>query len=705
MGIKENIKYLSDPKSIAILGCNETNPGGTTLKNLINNKYEGKLYPVHPKLEKVLGFPCYKSLADIPGEVDCCVVALRADLCEGVVDQMVAKGVKAAVFFASGFAETGAEGREMEKRLSAKLKEAGIAACGPNCLGFINFHKNVLMYSAATDISQLKGPVGIVSHSGSVCIAFQSAHRGAGFSYNISCGNEAGCGVADYFRMMVEDEHTEIIVGFLEAIRDPEALAEVAQLAVKKNKPIIILKNGRSEIAQATAAAHSGALAGSAAVTESFFEQNHILQVYSFDQLNETIELLLKLKNTPLTGPAKVAMTAISGGQLGYCSDAAADNHLDFAVINEETKARIAAALPGFATAKNPLDVTTALFDTDAYQECVSALSADPDTGMIMICQDCEGNMCADEIALYGHIVDALCTVSDTIETPVVVFSPFSTGLVPEYVEKFAKHNIPLLQGAESSMYAAYLYMKWLKFRADAAVESSHEEHKKIDIDLGKDHSLSERDSKAVLAAYGIPVSADILAKEKEEAVAAANKIGYPVVMKIDSPDILHKTEAKAVAIGVANEEQVRETFDRLVSNAKAYNAKARINGVSVQEMVDKGVEMMLGMKNDPTYGPTVMVGIGGIFVEVFKDAALRMAPVSKTAAMEMINSLKGKKLLYGARGAEYADVDALADALVKFSYLAKDYGDQISEMDINPIIVLGKGKGVKAVDGLIVQK
>jgi len=704
MDTGNNIKYLFSPSSIALLGCSESNVAGQTLKNLLSNGYKGKLYPVHPKNESVCGIKCYKSLADVPGSVDCCVVSLRSTLCEAAIDEMQAKGVKAAVFFASGFAEIGGEGRELQKRLTEKLRDSGIAACGPNCLGFINFHDNVLLYSAATDIAALKGPIGLVSHSGSICIAFQSARRGAGFSYNISCGNEAGLSVTDYFRAMIEDDKTEIIVGFLEAIRDPEGLKEVAKLAVERNKPIIILKVGRSEVAQQTASAHSGALASSADVSDAFFRQNHILQANSFDEVLEACELLLKLKNVPTNGSAKVAMTAISGGQLGFCSDVAAEQGLTFANIGEEAKARIRATLPSFATAKNPLDVTTALFDTDAYKECVRALASDPETGLILVCQDCEANMCDDEIALYRHIIQALCEVRDEIDKPLTVFSPLSAGVVQEYTDMFAQHGIPLLQGAHESMHAVSLYFQWMQFRKEVAEAKEAAASEKIPFDFGADRSLSERASKALLAAYGIPVAADILVDSKEAAVAAADQIGYPVVMKIDSADILHKTEAKVVKLGVASPEEVAAAYDELMANAKAYDPNARINGVSVQEMVSKGVEMMLGMKMDPVFGPCVMAGVGGIFVEVFKDVALRLAPVDKVTAMDMVESLKGKKLLYGARGAEPADVDALCDTIVKFSQLAYDHRDRIAEMDINPIIVLGKGKGVKAVDALIVQ-
>jgi acetate---CoA ligase (ADP-forming) len=701
----KTIQYLLNPRSIALLGCSENNVAGTTLLNLQTNGYAGKLYPVHPKNESVLGVKCYKSLMDIPDEVDVCVVGLRSTYVLATIEEMHKKGVKAAVIFASGFAETGAAGQALEKQVAEKLAEYGIAACGPNCLGLINVDAGVTLYSAPCNLKGVKGPIGLVSHSGSICIAFMSAARGSGFSYFVSCGNEAGLSVSDYFRAMIEDDNTQVIVGFLEAIRDPEGLKEVARLAVEKNKPIIILKVGRSEIAQKTASAHSGALASAADVTDAFFKQNHILQAKSFDEINEACELLLELKDQPIHDAFKVGMTAISGGQLGFCSDVAFEEGVEFGSISEKTVKRISSALPDFATAKNPLDVTTALFDTDAYKECVRALAADDSIGMVLVCQDTEEHMCADEIALYRHIVQALCEVRKEIDKPMAVFSPLSAGLVKEYPPTFAAAGIPLLQGAHESMHAVKLYFDWMRIRQEAKRSPARDEHQKVDFSFGDHRSLSERESKQLLSAYGIDVAKDVLVSSADAAVQAATAMGFPVVLKIDSPDILHKTEAKVVRLNLQSAEQVRAAYAEIVDNARAYNPVAHVNGVSVQEMVPGGVEILLGVKQDPIFGPAVMVGIGGIFVEVFKDYALRLAPLDLETAREMIDALKGKKLLYGARGAAPADVDALADALVRLGHLAKDHADEIREMDINPLIVLEKGKGVKAVDALVVLK
>ncbi|WP_317855206.1 acetate--CoA ligase family protein [Chakrabartyella piscis] len=702
----DNMQYLLNPKSIAILGCSEHNPGGLTLQNLIDFEFQGGLYPVHPKKTSILGLEAYPSLTAIPYDVECCVISLRSTLILPTIEEMKAKGVKAAVIFASGFSETGAEGIALEKEVARSLEENGIACCGANCLGLINMQTGIPLYSAPLDNVHTAGPIGMVAHSGSACIAMSSAGRGTGYSYLISCGNEAGLGVEDYFEYMLDDCGTQVLAGYLEAVRNPEAMAKVAAMSVEKKKPIVVFKTGRSEIGQKTAAAHSGALASSTAVIDAYFAKNGMLTVNSFDELAETCELLSKLREVELT-TNKIACTAISGGQLGFTCDVAAEIGVSFGEINEGTKERIRAVLPDFATAANPLDVTTALFDTDAYKECIRALADDPEVGLILVCQDAEAAMAKAESALYCTVAKAIAEVQTEISKPVVVFSPISAGFDANFAQVLKDGNIPLLQGAHESLKAIKLLVDWSNIQKAAKADGEEIPTSGVSPVVFADGvtSMSEGESKAVFTKYGLSVAQDELVQTKEEAIQAAEKMGYPVVLKVDSPDILHKTEAGIVALDIANKEAVAEAYDLIMNRAKAYKADAKITGISVQEMVDKGVEMLVGAKNDPHYGATIMVGIGGIFVEIFKDFSLSLAPVSKTEALAMIDRLKGAKLLYGARGAKVADVDALADFLCKFSVMAAENADTIGEMDINPVIVLEQGKGVKAVDGLIVKK
>ena len=702
MNAINNIKYLLSPKTIAILGCSETNPGGATLKNLLNLGYKGEIYPVHPKKEEVMGIKCYKSLEDIGKEVDCCVVSLRASLIPQTIEDMKKCGAKAAVVFASGFSETGDEGRRLQAEVSKQIEEAGIAVCGANCLGLINLTDNIPLYSAPIDAENENGPIGMVAHSGSACIAMMSAARGTGYSYLISCGNEAGLGVQDYFEYMLEDDSTKILAGYLEAVRSPEKLARVADMAVQKGKPIVVFKTGRSEIGQKTASAHSGALASPTAIVDAYFKKNNILTAKSFDELAEACELLSKLKDWDLETD-KIACTAISGGQLGFTSDVASEEAVEFGQIGEEAKAKIRAVLPDFATANNPLDVTTALFDPPAYKECIRAMAGDPSIGLILICQDAEAGMAVDESKLYCSIAQAIVEVHQEISKPIAVFSPISAGFDKPFAKILRDGNIPLLQGAHESLHAVKLLIDWDKIKKNYGKKAEITEQKKLDFNGSR--VLSERQSKAQFEKFGLSVAKDILVQTKDEAVKAADEIGYPVIIKVDSPDILHKTEAGIVKLNIKNEAELTEAYDAVIANTKSYNADARISGVSVQEMVESGVEMLIGAKNDPSFGPSVMVGLGGIFVEVFKDFSLSLAPVNRAEALEMINSLKGSKLLYGARGAKEADTEALADFIVKFSQMVAANRDTFAEIDINPVIVLEKGKGVKAVDGLIISK
>lgn len=706
MSIIDNVEYLVRPRTIAMVGATEKNIGKATYENLERLNYKGQVYFVHPKREEILGHKAYKKLADIPGDVDCAVLVLRASLIPDAVTEMQEKGVKAAIIFASGFSEMGEEGRRLQEEVSRRLREAQIAACGANCLGLINLADDIPLYSAPIDAVNPKGPIGMVAHSGSACIGMSSANRGTGYSYLISCGNEAGLRVPEYYEFMMHEPSVKVMAGFLETVRYPEQMAKVGRMSVENGKPIVILATGRSATGQKAASAHSGALASGPAMVDAFYRRNHFLTVKNFDEQAEALELLSYLKDVELTSD-KIGCTTISGGQLGFTCDVAEDVGLQFAHVGEKTIERLKKVLPDFATATNPLDVTTALFDPEAYKECVRAIADDPETGLVLICQDAESAMAEGEKDLYNSIAIAMVELQKELTKPIIFYSPVSDGFYPEFRAILKDGGIPLLQGAHPALNAVKLLIQWSNEKKAVRSEKPEEctaAPSRLLPAQGK-KSLSERESKAVFAEYGFSVAADVLASTVEEAAAAAGKMGYPVVLKVDSPDIMHKTEAGIVALNIASEEELRAAYARILENARAYDASARIQGVSVQEMVPKGVEALVGAKNDPKFGPSVMVGVGGIFVEIFKDVALELAPVSKEKAVEMIEGLKARKLFHGARGVAEADVDALADFVSKFSQMVVANKERMAEVDVNPVIVLPKGQGVKAVDGLIVLK
>ncbi|WP_407270079.1 acetate--CoA ligase family protein [Radiobacillus sp. PE A8.2] len=698
MEITNNMEYLMSPKTIAIIGCSEHNIGGVTLKNLQETGFKGAIYPVHPKGKPVFGIDCYTSIEDIP-EVECAVIGLRNSLVIDTIKQLSEKNVKAAVILASGFAEVpGDEGKHIQQKLKKVIKDSNMAVCGPNCLGLINLNDRVSMFSAALDGELADGGVGVVSHSGSACIAMMSTGRGIGFSHMISTGNEVGVSSVDYFRFLVEDEKTKVIVGILEGINDPNGLSEVAKLAREKQKPIIILKVGKSEKGSLAAASHTGSIVGSSDLHQSFFKQNGIIEAESYNEVIEIAEVMLRYHNDLPKGNG-MGLVAISGGQLALSCDIAESIGLNIPQINEETQQELAKYLPDFANTVNPLDVTsTGLFDLEAYKQCLLALSKDPAIDIIAVCQDATAGLNHSESVIYQNVAKAISEVANALPVPIVVFTHISGGLDTGIYNVLDAVDVPLLQGANESMVAIQKLINYAAYQpTTTSVEAVNQE-----VEVPDRESLSESESKKLLSSFGIRTTREITVRNVEEADAFADSVGYPLVAKIDSPDILHKTESGAIRLGIQNSEELKEAFFEVYENAKNYNPNAQLNGVNIQEMVQGGLEFIIGVRNDEVYGTYMVVGLGGVFVELFKDVSLRILPISKSDAYDMINDLQSKELLAGYRNGTTYDVEALTEAIVHLSAMAAQTKGQLSEIEINPLLVLEKGKGVVALDALI---
>ncbi|WP_390363090.1 acetate--CoA ligase family protein [Virgibacillus byunsanensis] len=703
----ENMEYLMSPRSVAIIGCSEKNMGGVALSNLLNMGYEGEIYPVHPKNNTVYGLRCYSSISELPDGVECAVIALKSTRVKQTLKELNEKNVKAAVILASGFAEVNEEGQKEQQEISQLLKENGIAACGPNCLGLINVNEMTPLYSADAPSSLIQGEVGLVSHSGSACIALMSSGSDLGFSYVISAGNEVGITTADYFRFLIEDEKTNIVVGVLESIKNPKEMSEVAELARKKGKPIIILKVGKSETGEKTALSHTGAIIGSSHLHEAFLKQNGFIEVSSYDEIITTTALLSKHRlNLPKNNG--IGVMAISGGQLALSCDIAESAGLQIPDIEEKTKEDLAVVLPEYATISNPLDGTSdALFNTEIYKKCVIALTNDPNIDLLAICQDATSGLDSSQSALYQNVARAIADVSKSIKKPIVVFTHVSGGLDAPIHRILNSADIPLLQGAHASMKAIKKYIDYANSMDQLSQrKKSYDQDNRESLDLYISHfkgtSLSENESKRVLSRYEIPVTAEKVASKVEEARDYATEIGFPVAMKIDSPDILHKTEAKAVKLSISEDQKVISSFSEIMENAKKFQPDARINGVLIQEMVPKGIETIVAVKNDPLYGHYVTLGIGGTLVEMIKDFSIRILPIDQQDAYEMIHELKYSEIFKGYRGSKKADIDELAHVILKLSNLAIDHKNYFNEIEINPLVVLEEGRGVKAVDALI---
>lgn len=696
-----NLDLLMDPKSIAIVGCSETNAGGVALRNLQENGYEGALYPVHPRHREVRGIPAFSNLGEIPAPVDCAILALRADLIPDALDSLHEHGVKAAVIFASGFSELGDAGQALQAEVVARLDKYGISACGPNCLGVLSFGSNVAMYYAGLDMAGKHGSIGFVSQSGSSCIAVTNAERTAGFSYVVSCGNEAGVSVADYVRFLADDDTTDVIGLHLETVRDAHALAAAAQYAEGRGKPTVVLKTGRSEIGKRAAMAHSGALASPHAIAEAFFSRNRIVLVQDLDELLETCELFVSLKGRSPAGPG-VAITAVSGGMAGLAADVGSEVGVRFAELSEQTLASLCETLSSHSTPGNPLDVTLALHDTDSYRACLETLDQDPTVGVIAVLQGTEPGLNAQQRELYQPIVDMVSQVAKNSRAPILSFSPIVGGLQPALNATLTHAGVPHLMGTQASLRAIRNYIWWhheaFGHRPEPTAGSTH-----VEPLTGSGPELSEAEGKELLKRYGIKVPDEHLVTTIEQAVDRAQEIGYPVVLKVDTPDIIHKTEAGIVRVGVGSDADVLAAFPELLDNASRHDPKARVNGVSVQEMVFDGFEMMLGVKNDPVFGPAILVAAGGIYSEVLADVVTRLAPLTHLEARSMIEELRCYPILRGMRGERAKDIGALAQAIVGLGKLAIDHAADIFELDVNPIVVLDSGEGAVALDALVI--
>lgn len=703
----KNMNSLMSPSSIAIIGCSEKNMGGIVLSNLIKMGYNGDIYPVHPKNSKVQGIHCYSSIGDLPNGVECAVIALKSSLVKHTLEELNLKKVKSAVVFASGFAEVSEKGKKEQQEISKFLAENGMAVCGPNCLGLINVNEMIPLYGAEAPSNLKQGDIGLVSHSGSACIALMSSGNKLGFSYIISAGNEVEITTADYFRFLIEDEKTNIIVGVLESIKDPMKMREIAELARKKGKPIIILKVGKSEIGEKTASSHTGAIVGSAHLHEAFFKQNGFIEVSSYDEIINTIEILSKHRLNLSKGNG-IGVMAISGGQLALTCDIAESIGLKIPQIEEETMNELAAILPAYATISNPLDGTSdALFNTEVYKKCVIALTNDPNIDILTICQDATSGLDASQSSLYQKVAHAIADVSESVKKPIIVFTHVSGGLDSQIHQILDSAKIPLLQGAHASMEAIKKFLEYSrsikKLSQRKNVYNQDKDHAaNFDLYEVNGASLSESESKRLLSHYQVPVTVEKVACEIVEGIEYAKEIGFPVAMKIDSPDILHKTEAKAVKLNVSDEQQLSAFYSEIIKNAKNYKADARINGVLIQEMVPKGIETIVALKNDPLYGPYITLGLGGTLVELIKDFSIRILPIIPQDAYEMIDELNCNEIFKGYRGSKKADIDELVKVILNLANLARNKNLYINEVEINPLVVMEEGKGVKAVDALI---
>lgn len=694
---------LLQPRSVAVIGASprENTLGNNAVVNLRRYGFAGRIYPVHPSAPEVAGLQAFRALADLPEAPDCAVLAVSADKVAASLEEGAARGLKAAVVFASGFAELGDEGKARQRELQALCARTGLVVCGPNCLGLVNVHRHVSLYSSGIPEGLREGGLAVVSHSGSACIALSTLGR-FGMSYIVSAGNAAVLDMADYLEYFAADANAKVVALFMETLRDPAGFAAGMRAMHRAGKQVIALKVGRSARGAAAAAAHTGALAGHWEAYQAFFRRHGVIAVDDFDEMTESIELGLKLAHAP-RGDG-VGVIAVSGGETSLVADIADRAGVRLPHLAPETVARLKTVLPAFGSVANPLDTTDrGVYEAPAvYGGSIRALAADPAISMIAVVQDCSPGLSTRGANNYRRIAQTIAEASREVDKPIAFFNTTAGGIHPFVVEPFAGSQVAVMQGARASLLAIQRLIDHASFASRAEVPPlSPLEHWRERLAGGS--PFSERESKAFLAAHGIAVTRETLARDAGEAAAAAAQIGFPVVLKIESPDLPHKSEAGGVRIGLEDVGTVKAAFAQIMSSTRAYAPAARLDGVLVQEMVAGGIEIIAGLSRQEPFGMAVVVGAGGILVELVRDAALELCPIATSEARALIGRTRASRLLAGFRGAAGADVDALAGLVARLSQIGAAYAGLLEAVDLNPVGVLAQGQGVRVLDALVI--
>lgn len=696
-----NLTKLLKPQSVAVIGASEKEGfGGDVCRNILSYVEDrSRVYFINPGRDTVFGVPCHKSVTDVPDNVDLMVICTSQKTVIPLLREGAKKGCGGAVVFASGYGEVGTdEGRQNEAELMAVAKELGIAVMGPNCAGFVNYTDNVQAFAFISEKRDRKGSVGVVSQSGQLCLSLMDC-PGMRFSYSISAGNGKIVQVEDYMEFLVDDENTKVVSVYIEGVKDAGKFAAVLKKAAEKKKPVVILKAGRSAKGGAIAASHTGSLSGSDASFDAVLKKFGAIRVDDLEELMAMSLMLSTLKKMP--EKATFASMNLSGGETGICADVGSLNGVEYPDFTEETLASLKEQLPSYASPNNPLDMTASLsYDADLYAGALRTVMDDPNIGMVLI-----GYTLLLDIAdpaihyMYQGIEKVVQEKGDACKP--IAMIPFAENTRNiEYQDKLFHIGVPILP---PPVYA----FKMLRHLADFI--SYRPEEKTLLLSPGKGNSgeteaLSERESKAELGRFGVAVPRETVVTSAEEASAFAADTKDAFAMKIESADILHKSDVGGVRLNVQGAEEAKTAYQEIMKQVTAKRPDARINGILMAPMLKSGVEMIIGVNHDPQFGPMVMVGMGGVFVEVFKDVALYPAPLGEAEALEMLKSLKAFRLLNGYRGSARCDIKALCETIVAVGRYASEKKGTLKELDINPLFVYPEGEGVGVADALIVK-
>lgn len=700
---RQNLYRIFNPKSIAVVGTNKVK--GTVpydiLFNILKTEFTGIVFPVSPGEKSICSVKAFKYVIDIPDPVDLAIIVFPSAVCHLALEQCGQKGIKGVVIISAGFKEIGEKGLEREKQLQQISAKYDMSIIGPNCLGIINTDPLINLNASFARKMPEQGNIGFLSQSGALCTAVLDYARAKhiGFSKFISFGNKADISEIDLMYYLMEDDKTKVILLYLEEVTDGRALMQAAgDVTRQSGKPVLILKAGRTEAGASAAASHTGSLAGDDEIFDAAFKQAGMIRC---DNIEEMFNIAIAFVYQPAPRSNKVAIITNAGGPGVLTTDAAIRDGLQLAKFSEETTREFKKSLPANANIKNPVDVVGDA-RADRYNIAMSGAFKEEDVDAVFVI------LTPQSMTDIETIAREVVKVSGQYSKPVYASFMGEADVAPG-VDILLRNKIPHYILPESMCRS---FSRVYRFYRDLD-KAPHEQHLYADADtksvrqiledaIGNRHLyLPENEAMNILATYGLPVVPSVTTTSPEEAVSAAGKIGYPVAMKIVSDTIVHKSDVGGVVLDVSSDEDVRKTYATIVENVLKIKPETTIKGIQVSKMISSGEEVILGVKRDPSFGPVIMFGLGGLYVEVFRDVSFRIAPVDESIADSMIRQIKSYKILNGIRGRAPRDIAAIKECLMRLSQLAIDF-PQIEEMDINPLMVLNEGMGCLVADARI---
>lgn len=685
------------PRSVAVIGASRDPDklGYSVVENLVKGGFAeiGQVYPINPKAEEILGLDVYPSVLDVEGPVDLAVIVIPYKYVPGAMKECGEKGVPSVVVITAGFREAGQEGLERERELMAIAQEYGIRVIGPNCLGVIDTYTPLNASFAAG--TPPKGPINFMSQSGALGTAVLDwALAGEmGFSKFVSLGNKADVSEIDLLAYWAEDENANVIMAYIEGVPSGQEFIETAR-RVSKEKPIVAVKSGVTQAGSRAVSSHTGSLAGSEQAYAAAFKQAGVVRAHTMEQM---FDFARAFAYQPILQGDRIAIITNAGGPGILATDAIERSGLRIARFENQTIKQLESYLPDAASAANPVDV---LGDAagDRYEYAIDVVAQDPNVDGIVVI------LTPQAMTDIPGTARAVANLSDKVDIPVLgIF--MGEKEVKKGVDILTERGVPNYPFPERAVEALRAMAEYREAKAQPLpefeeVEVDRQAVRDVFARVRKEGrvSIGDFEARAILQAYGFDIPETKLAETPEQAVEFAGEIGYPVVLKIASPDILHKTDVGGVRVGLQNAQDVRDAFELMVYRAERYVPGARIWGCTVQEMTPQGLEVLVGMNRDPQFGPLVTFALGGIYVEILKDATFRIAPFSRAEAWQMLDEIRAHALLDGVRGRPPADKEAIVDTLLRIGQLVTDF-PEIVELDINPLMVFEEGQGATAID------